>query len=209
MVTEWVTRAECGRRLGVSAMRVSQYCAMGMPTRASDKRVPWPSARDWHTRNVVPSRSGAWRFRQREKAAKGDAGKNGGGSAVAAKSQSRVNGVTNGTATSGRTEDGAVRGTEPDAVGTGTLAAALLRKETALASIRELELEQKRGMLAPIVVVNAFVCAQVIRARDILMRIGPELRDRLAIETDPAKCEAMIEMEVRRALSELKEMKPV
>jgi hypothetical protein len=54
ITTEWISRAECGRRLGVTAMRVTQYTRMGMPTRAEDKRVPWPAVRDWHRDNVIP-----------------------------------------------------------------------------------------------------------------------------------------------------------
>lgn len=49
--SEWITRAEAAKRLRVSAMMISKYCAKGMPTRA-DKRVLWPEAREWVLANM-------------------------------------------------------------------------------------------------------------------------------------------------------------
>ena len=79
------------------------------------------------------------------------------------------------------------------------------RKEVAIADLRELELKQKRGELVPVSDVNAFVSGMVVRARDILLRVAPELRDRLAVCSDPIECEAMVTDEVYRALRELSE----
>ena len=69
----------------------------------------------------------------------------------------------------------------------------------------KLELERRRGELVPIAEINAYVAGMIIRARDILLRIGPELRDRLAQEADPVACEGLIDGEVQRALRELAE----
>jgi len=44
-------------------MMVTKYVALGMPTRKSDKRVPWPEARDWHAANVASERSGNYHQR--------------------------------------------------------------------------------------------------------------------------------------------------
>ena len=44
---EWITRAEAGRRLGVSAMAVTKFTRRGMPHRLSDGRVPWPDGLYW------------------------------------------------------------------------------------------------------------------------------------------------------------------
>lgn len=77
------------------------------------------------------------------------------------------------------------------------------RKERAIADLRELELQQKRGELIPMSDVNAFISGMIIRARDILLRIAPELRDRLATCRDAVECERLIDDEVRRALAEL------
>jgi hypothetical protein len=81
------------------------------------------------------------------------------------------------------------------------------RKEVAIADLRELELKQKRGELVQISDVNAFVSGMVVRARDILLRVAPELRDRLAVCSDPIECERMVNDEVHRALRELSEFK--
>jgi hypothetical protein len=80
------------------------------------------------------------------------------------------------------------------------------RKETALADLRELELAQKRGELAPVVLLNAFMGGCIVKARDRLMRLPGELRDRLAANSDPIQCERMVEKEIRAALAELKSM---
>ena len=86
------------------------------------------------------------------------------------------------------------------------LAEAQRRKETALADKAELDVLQRRGELVPLATVNAWMASGIIRCRDILLRIGPELRDRMAVETDPVKCEKMVVEEVVRALSQLKEL---
>jgi len=75
----------------------------------------------------------------------------------------------------------------------------------AIADLRELEVAQKRGELLPASEVNAFISGMIIRARDILLRIAPELRDRLATCSDAVECERLIDDEVRRALRELAE----
>jgi hypothetical protein len=79
------------------------------------------------------------------------------------------------------------------------------RKERALADLRELELAVKSGDLAPVAEVNAWVAGQILRARDILVRIAPELRDRLAQETNPNRVQELIDAEVNRALTALAE----
>src|SRR5947209_4064054 len=61
---ECIWRAAAARRLGVTAMMVTKYVRLGMPTR-EDKRVPWPEAREWREQYVNPERSGSWKFRQR------------------------------------------------------------------------------------------------------------------------------------------------
>ena len=83
---------------------------------------------------------------------------------------------------------------------------ALRRKEVALANLKEVELAQRRGDLIPLVQVNAWFSGCIVSARDILLRIGPELRDRLAACVDPVVCERMVDEEVRRALGKLREL---
>jgi hypothetical protein len=72
---------------------------------------------------------------------------------------------------------------------------------------RKLKLAQRRGELVGIAEINAYVAGMIIRARDILLRIGPELRDRLSQETDPVRCEEWVAAEVNRSLAELAEFR--
>lgn len=71
-----------------------------------------------------------------------------------------------------------------------------------------LELKRIKGELAPIGEVNAFVAGMVIKARDILLRIAPELKDRLAQQGNPHECEKLVGSEIERALNVLAEFKP-
>jgi len=69
------------------------------------------------------------------------------------------------------------------------------------------EFDLSAGVLEEVGPLNAWAAGMIIRARDILLRIGPELRDRLAQETAPVKCDEMVTAEIARALSELSEYK--
>jgi hypothetical protein len=71
-----------------------------------------------------------------------------------------------------------------------------------------LELRRKEGEVVPLAEINAWCAGMVIRAREVLIRIAPELKDRLAQETDPIRCEKLIAGEINRALNELAEYKP-
>lgn len=92
--------------------------------------------------------------------------------------------------------------------GLDTLAEAQRRREWIRVQKDELDLARRRGELAPIGEVNAWAAGMITRARDILMRIGPELKDRLAQQTNPHEVERVINGEVVRALNELAEFKP-
>jgi len=92
--------------------------------------------------------------------------------------------------------------------GNRTLAEAHRQREWIRVQKDQLDLKRKRGELAPIGEVNAFVAGQIIRAREILMRIGPELKDRLAQQSNPHECEQVARQEIERALNELRELRP-
>ena len=77
------------------------------------------------------------------------------------------------------------------------------RKEIALANLRELEYKVKAGELIQLANVNEWLSTMILRSRDVLLRIAPELKDKLAQEQDPINVELMIDLEVRRALQEL------
>jgi hypothetical protein len=79
------------------------------------------------------------------------------------------------------------------------------------AKVRALNLKTAReeGRLIELIAVNAFVAGMIMRARDELVRIGAELADSLARESDPAKCRALIDDRIFQALENLKQYDPV
>ena len=83
---------------------------------------------------------------------------------------------------------------------------ALRREKIAAANIREIQEEKQRRELVPIVHVNAWFAGVVVKAREMGLRIGPELADRLALTTEPGKCAEMVSVEVRRMLGVLRNM---
>ena len=87
------------------------------------------------------------------------------------------------------------------------LADAQARKERANADLREIEVKKRSGELAPIGEINAWVSGMITKARDILLRMPGELRDRVAQESDPIKCEELMSREVNRSLRELAEFR--
>ncbi len=89
-----------------------------------------------------------------------------------------------------------------------SLSAAQLRRELVRLEKETLLLGEQKKLLVPVGEVNAWVSGMIIRAKDVLLRIGPELRDRLAQESNPIRCEDLVMAEVRRSLSELAEYRP-
>jgi hypothetical protein len=90
-----------------------------------------------------------------------------------------------------------------------TLAEAQRRREWIRVQKDELELARKRAALAAIGEINAWAAGMIIRAREVLTRIGPELKDRLCQEQNPHTCEKLVTDEVHRALRQLAEFRPV
>lgn len=87
-----------------------------------------------------------------------------------------------------------------------TIVQAQLRKERALADLRELEYAQKSGELYPKVQVNQWIVGMIGRATARLGRIPNEVADRLVVMTDPVEVRELLESEIRQALKELREM---
>lgn len=98
---------------------------------------------------------------------------------------------------------GAMAHRVPEMVDGENLAQATLRKEIAIADQRELEVQRQRASLVSRPMVLGWLSEAVVKAREILLRIGPELRDRLAVEQDAMKVQEVIVVEVERALEEL------
>jgi hypothetical protein len=80
------------------------------------------------------------------------------------------------------------------------------RKEIALANERELLVAQRAGALVPIATVNQWFAESILKARDMLLRMGGELAEKLAAEEAPAQCKAIVDAEVSRALHVLRLM---
>lgn len=85
----------------------------------------------------------------------------------------------------------------------GTFAEAQLRKESALADLRELELAEKRRDLLSASEVSTAIHELIATSKSKLLLIGDELGDRISAESDPIKCREMIAAEIRAALQEL------
>lgn len=83
-----------------------------------------------------------------------------------------------------------------------TQAQADLRKAIAIADKHEMDLLIRRGELVPLVDVMNYGAGGIVACKDILLKLD-ELGDRLAQESDPAKCRAMIKLDVSRALAEI------
>jgi hypothetical protein len=64
------------------------------------------------------------------------------------------------------------------------------------------------GTLADVAEVNAFVAGMIIKARDDLSRIGSEIADRVAQESNPAECRKLIDDRIFQALEGLKQYSP-
>ena len=100
------------------------------------------------------------------------------------------------------------RSRETEGVQRGSLAHAQLLKTQAQAAEVGLKVRVMEGTLANVAEVNAYVAGCIIKARDTFLRIGPELRDRLAQETDPIRCDELVTSEIVRGLKEVSEYRP-
>ncbi|MEP6962558.1 MAG: hypothetical protein ABI995_10790 [Acidobacteriota bacterium] len=66
-----------------------------------------------------------------------------------------------------------------------------------------LDLAKRKGELVEKDAVNAYIAGMILKARDIMLQIGPELRDKLSKVSDPVKCEELVMVEIRRGLQEI------
>jgi hypothetical protein len=87
-----------------------------------------------------------------------------------------------------------------------SLAEVKLRKETALAIATELSNAQRAGDLLPATWVKSWCGEAIAKFRDMVWRMPTELRDRLAVESDPFVVEELLRAELKRALGILERM---
>ncbi len=81
---------------------------------------------------------------------------------------------------------------------------AVTRKEIALANQHELAYSKQIAEVVDWDLVERYLSGGIIASRDIMLKVDSELGDRLALESDPAKCRAMIRAEMVRAIEELR-----
>ena len=74
----------------------------------------------------------------------------------------------------------------------------------ALADAQELANRQKRGELVPLAEANAHFTKVFATVIERALRIDGEICDALAAETDPVRCRALVDREIRGVLRELK-----
>jgi hypothetical protein len=101
-----------------------------------------------------------------------------------------------------------VVGEIPEADGDETLAEAARQLEWEKLREKQIKNEREEGRLVEVVVINAFVAGMIMKARDELIRIGAEIADRLARESDPAKCRALVDDRISQSLEALTEYRP-
>jgi len=90
-----------------------------------------------------------------------------------------------------------------DAGATETLSDAILRKERALARLRELEVDRELGRLCEVDMVLAAVASEYAGVRNKLLSIGSTMAPQLAICTDAGQCQALVDAAIHRALNQL------
>lgn len=95
-----------------------------------------------------------------------------------------------------------------DAPADGSIAEAARQLEWEKLREKRLKIDREESRLVDVAAVNSWVAGMIMKARDELVRIGPELRDSLGQETDGIKCEAMVTDRIMQALEKLSEYKP-
>jgi hypothetical protein len=89
---------------------------------------------------------------------------------------------------------------DEDVASSVTFAQAQAAKEQALSELRQLEVLEKKGELIPVAYVRHWGLNFLIQGRQILEWGPTEMRDELAAESDPIKCEAIVRRRDERVL---------
>jgi hypothetical protein len=92
--------------------------------------------------------------------------------------------------------------------GPDSLAEASRKLEWEKVREKNLKNDQEEGHLVDLTVINAFVASMIMKTRDELTRIGAEIADRLARESDPAKCRDLVDDRISQSLEALTEYRP-
>ena len=159
-VEDSISKAGLARRTGRTPAAVTKWVRRGLPVRA-DGTISWAVARVWIKENVNAARSGSYGFRQRQREQAPAPAQ------TPAPAPAPANGRNNHA--------------DADADATSDIPAyttSLAKKEASIAGIRELELEQKRGALAPVGPLQAWVLESVSYLRNHTWELPAALRER-------------------------------
>lgn len=81
-----------------------------------------------------------------------------------------------------------------------------LRNEIAIADQREMELQIRRSEMVSRHMMREWISEGYVGAKDVLLMIAPELKDRLAVESDPVRVEQIIQGEIEVALRRIADL---
>ena len=179
---ETASKAEFARRLGVSKPRVSQLVSQGLPV-LDDGRIDLAAGLAWVAQHVDRAQ-----VTQR------------GGSPAVAPGPALVPPASRPVPLVSRSDSGVF---EPDA-GSILLKA---KAKRAVVNLRRAERLEKvaAGELAPVIEMRSEFESRVRNARSKLLAFGHRLSPRLAIESDVARCNEIIEAAVAEVMADLAE----
>ena len=142
-VEDSINKVTLARRTGRTPAAVTKWVRRGLPVRA-DGTISWAVARVWIKENVNAARSGSYGFRQRQREQAPAPAQ------TPAPAPAPANGRNNHA--------------DADADATSDIPAyttSLAKKEASIAGIRALELEMKRGELAPVRKIQSWVAEAI------------------------------------------------
>jgi len=87
----------------------------------------------------------------------------------------------------------------------GSMADVSLQLESERLRALKLKTDREEGRLVELAPVNAWIAGMILKARDEFGRIPLELRDVLASETDPVRCEELLQVKVQTVLATMSE----
>lgn len=105
--------------------------------------------------------------------------------------------------------DAKLDGTAPQSdVRPGTLQHAKLAETILKVKLKEVELKRRNAELVPLSEVNEYISGTFTVAKEVLLRMPGEMKEKLALESDPNRIESLLMSEVHRALRSLAEYRP-
>jgi hypothetical protein len=157
-VEDSINKVTLARRTGRTPAAVTKWVRRGLPVRA-DGTISWAVARVWIKENVNAARSGSYAFRQRQR------------EQAPAPAQTPAPAPAPANGRNNHADADADAASDIPAYTTS-----LAKKEASIAGIRELELQTKRGELADVRNIGAWVRESITFNRDHIWAIPTVLR---------------------------------